>query len=458
MPAQLRYDGLVLDSIGVRYKGNSSYNGSRRTPKKPFKLKFDKYKKSQTLFGVKELNFSNCFKDPSFMREIIGYNIIRKYIQAPRATYANIFVDGNLIGLYVQVEQVDKTFLARNFKNDQDNLYKASDRGTNLMYLGTNPASYAAGIELKTNEDLNDWSGLITMLDKLNNTPAAAFRDTMENYLKLDHCCRLLALNMVLSNFDSYTGSGRNFYLYDDSLAGQFQMIPWDFNETFGGYINNWNIFTVDIVNVPNLPQRPLSRRIIENESLRQIYLSYIQDLILGPASLDSVALMADRLKLLIDPFVQADKNMLYSYQNFLNNIETDVVVEMNMPVPGIKSFSRRRNENLKTQLNKYLRTAIPSEESVTLSFMLHQNYPNPFNPTTHIAFQLPAEDRVTLKIYNSLGQLVKILLDSKLNAGEYNVHWDGLDDHCQQVASGIYFYELKSDDYRELRKALLIR
>jgi len=104
MPAQLTYEGQALDSIGVRYKGNSSYMMARRTPKKPFKFKFDKYKKSQTFFDIKELNFSNCVKDPSFMREKIGYDIVRRYVPAPRAAYANIYIEGELIGFYVQVE------------------------------------------------------------------------------------------------------------------------------------------------------------------------------------------------------------------------------------------------------------------------------------------------------------------------------------------------------------------
>lgn len=451
MPAQLTYEGQMLDSIGVRYKGNSSYMASRRTPKKPFK--FNKYKKSQTLFGMKELNFSNCFKDPSFMREKIGYDIVRKYLPAPRTAYANIYIEGELIGFYVQVEQVDKTFLAKHLINKTDNLYKASDKGSNLAYLGPDKSKYEVGLELKTNEDLDDWSGLTTMLEKLQNTPLAVFQDTIANYLNLDQCCRLLAFNMVLSNFDSYTGSGRNFYLYDDSLSGQFQMIPWDLNETFGGYINNWNIFTVDIVNVPNLPQRPFNRRIIENISLRQNYLSYIKEMMLGPASYDSVSLMADQLKLLIDPYVKADNNKLYSYQNFLTNIESDVMVEMNMPVPGIKSFSKRRNDNLKNQLAKYLPTGVSSENLVARSFDLHQNYPNPFNANTTIYFSLAKETLVTLEIFNILGQRVTAAINGQLPAGVHHFLWRAGD-----IPGGIYFCSLKAGSEQKKIKMLLLK
>ena len=253
MPAQLTYNGIVLDSVGVRYKGNSSYNISRNTPKKPFKFKFTKFKKSQVFYNTKELNFSNCVNDPSFMREKISYDILRHYLPASRTAYANIYVDGDLIGLYVQVEEVDKIFLAKYFNNIDGNLYKASDNGTRLEYLGADSSAYFAGLELKTNEEENDWSGMIEFLDLLNNTSDDAFLGTVGQRMNLDQTAALLAANMVLSNFDSYLGSGRNFYLYDDPESGQFQMLPWDLNESFGAYSNNWNVFRADILAIPNL-------------------------------------------------------------------------------------------------------------------------------------------------------------------------------------------------------------
>ncbi|MCI0514006.1 CotH kinase family protein [candidate division KSB1 bacterium] len=453
MPAQLKYAGLTLDSIGVRYKGNSSYLMSRNTPKKPFKFKFNKYKKDQILYNIKELNFSNCVKDPSFMREKIGYDIIRKYLPAPRAAYANIYVDGNLIGFYVQVEQVDKTFLARYYENDAGNLYKASDQGTNLAYLGSDPSAYTTCLELKTNEDENDWSGLITLLAKINQTPTRVFTDTLENYLNLDGCCRFLAFNMLLSNFDSYTGSGRNFYLYDDSFSSQFHILPWDLNEAFGAYTNNWNIFTLDILKVPNLDQRPLNQKILQHETLKNNYLNIIQAMLNGPAAYDSVAAQADKLKLLINGYVQADHNKLYSYQNFLNNIEKDVNIDLGIKVPGIKSFSKARNENIRTQLAKYMTTAVPVENPVCESFTLNQNYPNPFNATTHIRFSLAEVSDVELKIYNIRGELVTVLFKGKLTAGVHHFSWQALN-----LSSGVYYGALKHAAGLKMIKMVLLK
>ncbi len=88
----------------------------------------------------------------------------------------------------------------------------------------------------------------------------------------------------------------------------------------------------------------------------------------------------------------------------------------------------------------------------------LEQNYPNPFNPSTTIAFSLPKAERVTLTVYNALGQQVRQLIDAQLSAGNHTVEWDGASDHGDQAASGVYFYRLASTSTIETRKMVLVR
>jgi spore coat protein CotH len=379
LPARFVYrgadgDSVVLDSIGVRYKGNSSYTYAANSVKKPFKFKFDKYR-DQHFSGVERLNFSNCVKDPSFMREKISYDIIMQYMPAPRAAFANISVDGTLIGLYTQVEQVDKIFLKRAFKKSKYNLYKSSDNGASLTYLGQNQSSYLEYYDLQTNESVDDWSAFIGMIDKLNNTTTTDFVKTMNSSLDLDNCLRYLAFNMVFSNFDSYTGSGRNFYMYDDSTSGKFALIPWDLNFAFGIYTNGWNVTTVDAVNLTNLNERPLIRRLLENDSLKSVYLSYIEEMIDGYASYDSVALKADKLKPLLEPYVLADTNKFHTDEQFLTNIESDVTLvegPSRTVLPGIKSFITKRTANLRTQLASYLSVKNGVQRRSNGTFLMH--------------------------------------------------------------------------------------
>ncbi|MEZ4745917.1 MAG: alpha-amylase family glycosyl hydrolase [Calditrichia bacterium] len=92
------------------------------------------------------------------------------------------------------------------------------------------------------------------------------------------------------------------------------------------------------------------------------------------------------------------------------------------------------------------------------LQFALAQNYPNPFNPTTAISYQLPSISDVNLKIYNTLGQLVKTLVSQKQSAGNYAVQWDGTNDLGERVASGIYIYRLQAGDFIQSRKMILMK
>lgn len=89
--------------------------------------------------------------------------------------------------------------------------------------------------------------------------------------------------------------------------------------------------------------------------------------------------------------------------------------------------------------------------------FHLSDNYPNPFNPATFIDYQLMRANRVFLAVYNSLGQLVKILVEADQEPGAYTVQWDGHDSAGRKMPSGIYYYRLQLDRISETRKMLLM-
>jgi hypothetical protein len=90
--------------------------------------------------------------------------------------------------------------------------------------------------------------------------------------------------------------------------------------------------------------------------------------------------------------------------------------------------------------------------------FFLGQNYPNPFNLNTEISFQLPKECKVELKIYNLKGQKVKTLVQEEMTRGVHTLNWDGKDNAGHSVASGIYFFKLKTSDFVCVRKMVLLK
>jgi len=104
-------------------------------------------------------------------------------------------------------------------------------------------------------------------------------------------------------------------------------------------------------------------------------------------------------------------------------------------------------------------------EISLPESFALYQNYPNPFNPTTTITFDIPEASRVTVDIYNLMGQKVRTLSSGELSAGRYKAVWSATNDQGLSVTSGVYFYRITAIDgstgdvsFTETNKLLLMR
>ena len=96
--------------------------------------------------------------------------------------------------------------------------------------------------------------------------------------------------------------------------------------------------------------------------------------------------------------------------------------------------------------------------EIVLKGFILSQNYPNPFNPITKIQYYLKKGSKVKLKIFNSKGQLIRTLVNDFQQTGNYLITWDGTNHLGNKVSSGIYFYCLSTEEFKEQKKMELIR
>lgn len=144
-----------------------------------------------------------------------------------------------------------------------------------------------------------------------------------------------------------------------------------------------------------------------------------------------------------------------YGYSSPLCDIDADGQMELTFAVkidnqydPGyvvVIDFTQ-------TGVDGQGQTGIPRAHS------LSQNYPNPFNPKTTIEFELTSPEKVSVSIYNILGQEVRRLVDEEKKAGNYSIEWDGKDDSGNSLASGTYFYRLRAGDYISTKKSLLLK
>jgi hypothetical protein len=102
--------------------------------------------------------------------------------------------------------------------------------------------------------------------------------------------------------------------------------------------------------------------------------------------------------------------------------------------------------------------TGVEENNIAPSNFFMAQNYPNPFNPSTNIKFGIPTSTNVKVAIFNMLGQQIKVLVNGMLNAGNYNLTWDGTNEAGVKVAGGAYIYRITAGNFVDTKKMVLLK
>lgn len=234
MSSAIKIDGQLLDTVGVRLKGKSAFSNSPEF-KKPFKIDLNEYDTLQTYDGLKKFNLHNGACDPSFIRDLLSFDLHRQLgLKVPRVAHCKLYINDQYWGVYAMIEQIDKTFLEQNFSNKKGNLYK-NNSFSDLHWEGADKAIYKETFELKTNREEDQWDTLIEFLDVLNNTPDSLFEETIQEVFDVDSYLKTMAVDVVINNWDSYLRGGRNWYLYHNPATDLIEWIPWDYNLAWGG-------------------------------------------------------------------------------------------------------------------------------------------------------------------------------------------------------------------------------
>ncbi|MHC1738020.1 MAG: CotH kinase family protein [Ignavibacteriaceae bacterium] len=352
MAKSVTINGTQYDTVGVKYKGNSTYNPNY--VKNPFHIELDTYK-DQDYQGFKDIKLSNVAKDPSFLREVLSYYILRQYMVAPLSNYANVYVNGTLLGLYVSSESIGNTFVNKYFYSKSNAFFKCnpiagagpgSPALPNLVYRGTDSASYTAAYEMKSDYG---WIDLINLCNTLKNNISE-----IENVLDVDRALWMLAFNNILVNLDSYIGGfAQNYYLYKDN-NGRFNCVVWDLNESFGKFSNTGTInlpTTTSKMQMTHLLHSgdanwPLIQKLLSVPKYKKMYLAKLHTILTENFSNNSYFTIAQSIQPVINAAVQNDPNKFYTYSQYQNNLTTDVGFGMDSS-PGITNLMNGRNTYL---------------------------------------------------------------------------------------------------------------
>lgn len=350
VPAEVFYNSKQWYRVGIRFKGNSSLQGSWQAGilKLSFKMDFDEYEDSypqidnQRFYGFKKFSLKNNFEDLSMMREKIATDIFRNAgVPVSHTAFYTLYIDhGNgpeYFGVYTLVEEVDGSVLDTQFSSDDGNLYKPEEGSANFV-AGT----FSAGdFEKKTNEDDEDWSDVMALFTALHaDTEPAVWREELESVFDVDGFIRYLAVNGIIQNWDTYGRMIHNFYMYNDPDTGKLTWIPWDNNEALqvgkqGGAL------ALDFSNLDSA-QWPLIDKIYSDEVYKERYDNYLADVMSNAFETTSVQAAYDNYSSLIAPYATTE----LSGFSFLNSGN-----DFTIAVDTLKSHAASRA----TAVNEYL-------------------------------------------------------------------------------------------------------
>tara|TARA_B100001142_G_scaffold330325_1_gene398128 strand:- start:46 stop:1818 length:1773 start_codon:yes stop_codon:yes gene_type:complete len=366
IPAVLTLNGTSYDSVGVRYKGNSTFclPNDNFNPKVPYNIDMNYFIDDQQLLDYNKIKLANAWMDPTFVKQIVSSNIYRRYLPTGESNLVKLNVQGDYVGLYVNDESINKQFLKKHFDEKSGPLFKCdnidrfcdtanapSAMPPNLYYMGDDTTLYYDSYDMKSEQGWEELVNLIKVID-------LDFQN-IDSVLNVDRTLWAFAVNQVTQNLDCYnTYYIHNYYLYQ-TKDGLFQMIPWDLDNSFSGAIMGWDFwnpsaiyeydpyYTGSPAGSGAWEERPLLYKLLNNPYYRKIYTAHVNTII--EESLDTTAIRAniDNLQALAYDGANQDYNKVFSMTDYYSNVDEPLWAIFNWGFGGILSTINERKQFL---------------------------------------------------------------------------------------------------------------
>lgn len=328
--AKMLVDSVEYDSVGVHFKGNTSYNMAQGQ-KKSFGIDIDFYRPWQEVMGYETLNLNNAFEDASFLREFLYSHLIRKHTTGLRSSFARLYLNGQDWGLYPNIQQLNQDYLKEWFVTNNGTLWRADkpagtggggpgpgggwgDGTAAFNNLGTDTTTYKQYYTLKKAHKAYPWDDLVLDCRALNTIPATNMGDSIQHYFDLDRTLWFLACEILFTDDDSYVYKGKmDYYHYWEPETGRMIPLEFDGNSAISlQAATQWSPFyNVSKVNYP------LLNKLLNVPEIRQRYLAHVRTIAKTSLDPNIVNPQIDMWKGFIDAQVQSDPKKLYSYSAF---------------------------------------------------------------------------------------------------------------------------------------------
>lgn len=348
IPATMTLDGVVYDSVGVRFRGNTSYFTIGNSPKKSFAVSSDFIHPDQNFMGLRNLKFNNAHQDPTFMREVLYCQMAARHTPIAKANYIHLFLNNQDWGIYPNIQSVDKTFLEGYFLSNDGARFRATTEETGMgggggpgwgdgtagmNYLGPDTTTYQEYYDLKSSDIENPWQKLIDACQILG-TATNTNKAEVSAKIDIDKALWLLAVENIFTDDDSYTMKGKmDYYVYYEPETDRTAPLEYDGNSSFETNMAtspSWGPFK----NTTNV-NYPLLNKLLNIPEWRQRYLAHYRTILHETFTTEKANALIDTIDARIKALVSSDTKKLYPYSQYTSG------------VPGLKTFVANRRAYL---------------------------------------------------------------------------------------------------------------
>lgn len=416
-------DGELFENVGIRTKGNSSLQTVENSDsdKYSFKIKFDKYDKEQTCYGLDKLVLNNIVSDNTYMKDYLSFDMMKFMgVNSALYNYSYVTVNGEYWGLYISLEAYDKSFLNRTYGDDSGFLYNVksvdmgempqmpdgmdfpaetavsgdeqpivtgepsdmpvpdesipvpefkfdggfsrSDNGGSLIYTDDDWNSYSSifdnAVFNRTSEE--DYQRVITALEKLSEGK------DIEEYFDVDQILRYLAVHTTLVNLDSYSSDmAQNYYIYEKD--GKLSILPWDYNLAFGGFSVSDSAeainFPIDTpVSGVSLEDRPLIAQLLAIDEYKEKYHQYLKQIVDEYFTSGYFNNKIDEITGKINQYVETEPQAFCTYEEYETAVDT------------LKTFGELRAESIDGQLSGTIPSTSEEQKNNSSALITDEN------------------------------------------------------------------------------------
>lgn len=345
-------DGNTLAHVGIRFKGESSYE-FQTNRKKSFKLKFNEFSKTGNYQGYHKINLNNQFKDPSFMREKLMLDILNsENIPSATSSFCEVYFNDEFLGLYLLVEEINNDFLVKHFNNKTGSLINGKPNGfLTKESVASDKIEY--NYKRKNHRTRKNFKKLKSLVHTLNAPNDSNYSKNLNNIFDVNLCLKNWAINNVFVNVDAFNMHFQhNYLLYFDKTTKRAKWVGYDYNYSFGCWSRSLNLKQMEKFDI-YYTENPVVKKLLSIDENKTFYTKYVLHLVNSKIESGWLSSKISDHYNLIQYAVRDDKNKLTSYEDFEINIEESIgdIDDPGAFVPGLFDFIDKRAIQIKKQL-----------------------------------------------------------------------------------------------------------